>query len=83
MKPAKSEAIAEAMVDVFENNLSTSIFTKQDAEMLKLDVENKLGKVESSLKQEINNIRGEVQLLKWMISFLLAGVASLIIKAFF
>ncbi|MES0334874.1 MAG: hypothetical protein SFH39_00730 [Candidatus Magnetobacterium sp. LHC-1] len=40
-------------------------------------------KVESKLKDEIATIKSELLLLKWMMGILIAGVVSLVMKAFF
>ncbi len=45
----QAEAIAYAMNDVFEENLSANIFTKQDGQLLTLEIENKLSKLETRL----------------------------------
>ncbi len=37
------------MNDVFEDNLSANIFTKQDGQFLTLEIENKLSKLETRL----------------------------------
>ena len=42
-----------------------------------------LFELKAELKLDLEKIRSEMQLLKWMIGFLLAGVATLILKAFF
>jgi hypothetical protein len=41
--------VAHAMNDVFEDNLSANIFTKQDGQFLTLEIENKLSKLETRL----------------------------------
>lgn len=55
----QAEAISQAMNDVFEENLSTSLFTKQDGKMLALDIENKISKL-------------EVRIVLWVVGLLLA-----------
>lgn len=37
----------------------------------------------TEMRTEFADIRGELKLLKWMMGLLLAGIASLIVKAFF
>ena len=37
----------------------------------------------TELRTEFSDIRGELKLLKWMLGLVLAGIASLVIKAFF
>jgi hypothetical protein len=53
--------------------------TKEDI----LRLENKLGERISSLGERISSIEGEIKLIKWMMGILVAGVMSLVIKAFF
>ena len=54
-----------------EMNLE-QLATKQDLNEFELKIENRF-----------EAIKGEINLLKWMIGLLLAGVLSLILKAFF
>ena len=68
---AEAEALTEAFAQALEA-LEASIATKAD--MLRL--ETKLDKLDLRLS-------GELVLLKWMFGLLLAGVASLVLKAFF
>ncbi|MBF0608268.1 MAG: DUF1640 domain-containing protein [Candidatus Magnetobacterium sp. LHC-1] len=42
-----------------------------------------LFKLEGRLKDDIANIKSELLLLKWMMGILIAGVVSLVMKAFF
>ena len=59
---------AEALSDAFKESQETSI----------ADLATK-----SDLKELGLKFDGELKLLKWMLSFILAGIAALIIKAFF
>jgi hypothetical protein len=65
IEPEKSEAITEAIADVFENNLSTNVFTKQDNEVFKHDIENKLSKLETKI-------------ITWVIGLFFAQTAILV-----
>jgi len=59
---------AEALSDAFKESQETSI----------ADLATK-----SDLKELGLKFDGELKLLKWMLSFILVGIAALIIKAFF
>ena len=67
----KAEALSDALKEWYEAGLS-DLATKQDIGMLKQDI-----------KELELRLTGEIKLLKWMMGFLLAGVLSLLIKAFF
>ncbi|ALR06076.1 DUF1640 domain-containing protein [Xylella fastidiosa] len=72
---AHAEAEAEALAEVLETNLQ-DLATKQDLRELEL-------KLESKIDKGFAEVKGEMLLLKWMLGVLVAGVAALIIKAFF
>nr|WP_201743570.1 DUF1640 domain-containing protein [Xylella fastidiosa] len=72
---AHAEAEAEALAEVLETNLQ-DLATKQDLRELEL-------KLESKIDKGFTEVKGEMLLLKWMLGVLVAGVAALIIKAFF
>ncbi|MGY0342258.1 DUF1640 domain-containing protein [Xylella fastidiosa] len=72
---AHAEAEAEALAEVLEINLQ-GLATKQDLRELEL-------KLESRIDKGFAEVKGEMLLLKWMLGVLVAGVAALIIKAFF
>ena len=67
----KAEALSDALKEWYEAGLS-DLATKQDIKELEL-----------RLRAEMQSIIGDLKLLKWMMGFLLAGVLSLLIKAFF
>ncbi|AXI83013.1 DUF1640 domain-containing protein [Xylella taiwanensis] len=73
--PAHAEAQAEALAEVFETHLQ-QLATKADLRELEL-------KLESKIDKGFAEIKGEMLLLKWMFGVLVAGVATLIAKAFF
>ncbi|MCI4625811.1 MAG: hypothetical protein L3V56_07595 [Candidatus Magnetoovum sp. WYHC-5] len=54
---------------------------KIDKVEVKLDA--KIDRVEAKLSERMTFIDGEIRLQKWMLGILLAGVISLIMKAFF
>jgi len=89
----KAEALSDALKEWYEAGLS-DLATKQDIGMLKQDIKEleqstkqDIKELEQSTKQDIKELElrltGEIKLLKWTMGFLLAGVLSLLIKAFF
>ncbi len=68
-----SDEQAEALADaVLESQASADVATKGDLRELELRIIAKFEKVD-----------GEIKLLKWLLAFLIVGVASLVLKAFF
>ena len=64
----QAEAEAEALSEVLEINLK-ELVTKEH-----LDIK---------LQQELAPVRTDLAVIKWMIGLMLAGVISLVLKAFF
>lgn len=90
---AYAEAEAEALPEVFEIN-SKELATKADVNKLEGSVDNKFDllrkdivNLETGLRKDMQvlelRVSGEMLLLKWMMGILIAGVASLVLKAFF
>ena len=67
----QAEALTEALRKAQEVHLE-ELATRHDLKETELKIDNKL-----------ETIKGELNLLKWMIGVLLAGVVSLILKSFF
>jgi hypothetical protein len=65
---AQAKAEAEALADALRESASGVLATKEDITGVKLD---------------LAEIKSEQKLMKWMLGLLLAGVISLILKAFF
>ncbi len=91
--PAHAEAQAEALAGVMEANRK-ELATRADLRELELQLEAKMERLEAKMdkgfaeiKGEMDKgfaeIKGEMLLLKWMFGVLVAGVATLIAKAFF
>jgi hypothetical protein len=59
---------AKTLAGLIDNQLAT----KQDIELLRRD-----------MKEMEMKLSGEINLIKWMMGFILAGIAALILKAFF
>jgi len=71
----QAEAISEAFKEMQEISIS-ELVTKQDLRVEIQSLHNEVREVELKLTAEIN-------LLKWMMGFVLAGIVSLVLKAFF
>jgi hypothetical protein len=71
MPAEQAEAQARALADVLQINLG-DFAAKQDIKELELRMDSRFERVQ-----------GELTLVKWMLGILLAGVASLVLKAFF
>jgi hypothetical protein len=73
--PEQAEAEAAALSEVLEVNLK-ELATKED-------LKDSLKDLELKLDTRFERLMGEMQLLKWMVGILIAGVLSLVLKAFF
>ena len=72
---SEAEAEAEALSEVLEINLK-ELATKQDIRLEVRDLEHRLD-------ARFERIDGELKLTRWMLGVMLAGVMSLVLKAFF
>ena len=72
---ALSEAQKESLTEIIENRIAT----KQDIVLVQRDIK----ELEFSLKSDISRLDGELKVIKWMMGFVLAGIAALILKSFF
>jgi len=77
--PEQAEAEAVVLSEVLEVNLK-DLATKED---LKSGLKELEMTVTSRFDSCFEKIMGEILLLKWMLGILIAGVISLILKAFF
>src|SRR5260363_81656 len=68
---------------VFESQASAYIATKGDLREFELRINARLEKVEGGINEKFEKVDVEIKLLKWMLAFLSAGLASLVLKAFF
>ncbi|TNV92708.1 DUF1640 domain-containing protein [Xylella fastidiosa] len=80
---AHAEAEAEALAEVLEINLQglAESESKNGKALARLEADMKEGFAQVNTR--FAEIKGEMLLLKWMLGVLVAGVAALIIKAFF
>lgn len=65
----QAEAIAEAMRDVLDENISPQVFKKQDGVKLETKMENKFDVLEKKIDVKISNLKTE--LVMWMMSLLM------------
>lgn len=65
---AQAKAEAEALATALGESASGLLATKDDI---------------TSIKIEMADIKSELKLMKWMVVTIVAGVASLVVKAFF
>jgi DNA-binding transcriptional MerR regulator len=69
---AQAKAISDAQRDVFNEALDNSLATKLD-----------IAKLEERMVRLEAKFDGETKLTRWMLGVTLAGVLSLVLKAFF
>lgn len=75
----QAEIQAEAQKDMLSEILDSNLATKGDIDKLEKGIKSDV----DSVKGNINRLEKEILVLKWMTGFMLAGVLSLILKAFF
>lgn len=82
----QAKAFAKAQQEALSESLDSTLATKADFYVLKQEIQD----VRTELKQEIQDVRAEVHevksdvnVLKWMMGFMMTGVGALILKAFF
>jgi hypothetical protein len=68
----QAEAQTQAQQQVMQDILGSQIATKGD-----------INGLEKRIKDEIHNLKIQIAVLKWMMGVMLAGVLSLVLKAFF
>ena len=76
--PAQAEATVEAFAEIVDTSQG-ELATKADLKIGFSDLRAEIG----TAKVEIGSVKADVLVLKWMMGFLLAGIASLVLKAFF
>ena len=71
----QAEAFAEAQKDFLDEITQVELATKNDIKDIRNDIQ--------SIRLKMVEQYGQFALLKWMIGFLIVGILSLVIKAFF
>ncbi len=75
----QAKAGAEALATALGESASGVLATKEDISSLKVEVAG----AKSELKIEIADVKSELKVMRWMIATIVAGVISLVAKAFF
>lgn len=57
--------------------------TKEDLRATKEELRWEIGGLRNDMEIKFAKVDGELKLLKWILGFIAAGVASLVLKAFF
>jgi polyhydroxyalkanoate synthesis regulator phasin len=79
---AQAEAQAELQSEVLSSLVTEKLMTKEDGEHLKNELKQEIQRTEGNLKQNMEELRGKFNLLQWMVTFLLAGVVTILFKIF-
>nr|VFK11336.1 MAG: hypothetical protein BECKLPF1236A_GA0070988_1005214 [Candidatus Kentron sp. LPFa]VFK29959.1 MAG: hypothetical protein BECKLPF1236C_GA0070990_100999 [Candidatus Kentron sp. LPFa]VFK67622.1 MAG: hypothetical protein BECKUNK1418G_GA0071005_11523 [Candidatus Kentron sp. UNK]VFK72851.1 MAG: hypothetical protein BECKUNK1418H_GA0071006_11443 [Candidatus Kentron sp. UNK] len=78
-----SRELAEATAEAFKEAAGEAeIATKGDLSQLEQTSKSDLSQLEQNIKTEFTRMNGEIRLIKWMLTLLLAGVMSLVFKSF-
>lgn len=80
------ERQAEALTDAFKDAQEAAmeeLATKGDIKDLRNELKGDITGLRNELKGDSSELRHEINLLKWMMGFILAGILSLVLKAFF
>ncbi|MCI4626274.1 MAG: hypothetical protein L3V56_09975 [Candidatus Magnetoovum sp. WYHC-5] len=75
--------VKEEIIKVKENVFKVEAKLKEELLKVEYRLDAKIDRVEAKLNERMTAIDGEIKFQKWMLSILLAGVISLIMKAFF
>ncbi len=75
----QAEAQAEAQKEMLAEVLDATLASKDDIHHLKNDINN----LRTGVKDDINRLEKQIIVLKWMTVVMIAGVISLVMKAFF
>ena len=68
--------LIESKIDRFKTDLESK------SDRLKIDLESKIDRLKTDLESEIKIVKTEFGVIKWLLGFLMAGIVSLIVKAF-
>ena len=75
----QAEALSEAQKDSFAEIIEDRLATKKDLNEMEITLKTAINRVEKN----ISEVKAEQNLVKWMMGFVLAGIAALILKSFF
>jgi len=84
VKTLEEAGVPELQAEAFstavrESHEAAELATKGDLRELELRLDTRFGHIDTRFEK----VHGEMLLLKWMLGLLIAGVASLVLKAFF
>jgi len=84
VKTLEEAGVPEPQAEAFstavrESHEAAELATKGDLRELELRLDARFGYIDTRFEK----VHGEMLLLKWMLGLLIAGVASLVLKAFF
>ena len=82
MPGEQAKALVEAWMEAMQIN-SREWVTKRDLNEVEARIESKIDKLDAKIGKTEASLNGEIILLKWMMGFVLAGIAALIIRSFF
>jgi len=77
------EKQAQAQAQALRGVLDTALSDHASALATKGDLRSEIALVRKDMDVRFAKVGGELTLLKWMLGFLIAGVASLVLKAYF
>lgn len=75
----QAEALSEAQRESFAEIIDDRLATNKDLKEVEASLKSDIGRLESGQIR----LEGEIKLIKWMMGFVLAGIAALILKTFF
>lgn len=78
--PQQAEAISTAVKDSHD---AAELATKGDLRDLETGLRHEISDLRKDTDTKFAELRGEMTLLKWMLGLVIAGIASLVLKAFF
>jgi len=82
-KKLEAAGFSETQAEGLASSLSHIQSRQLEALATKDDLHNTIKDLEIKLERHIDGLEAQITLLKWMMGFLLAGVASLIVETFF
>jgi hypothetical protein len=83
MAENQAKALAKVQNEVISETLNNTIATKTDLLTVEQKLITEIKSIEQALKLDVADIKAEQKLMKWMLGFVLAGITSLLLKAFF
>ncbi len=79
----KIPVLLATRLDALTDFMDSSVASKADIAALRGDMKGDISDLKGELKADIADLRGEIKVIKWIGRVLIAGVLSLVMKAFF